>query len=122
MEAGGDRSARAGLAARDDPVDATQIEIRQSFEQRFEREKLDTSMRGAKEMDAVDICGALHTHSHPDVFRPVDQAIEVRQAFSALGQHLKPVPVGAAHGVEHLLDVIDRDRIMKKVAHRVDED
>ncbi len=45
-----------------------------------------------------------------------------RQHLRSLGEDLEPVPCGAIHDIEHPEDEVQRDPLMKQVAHGVDED
>ena len=79
-------------------------------------------------LDLAEPVGAVHEppvldrHAHPDVRVPVELGRELGEPVVALRQDLEGVPVGLAHHVEHVLDVVVGDRLVEEVGHRVDED
>lgn len=115
-------SLRAGLATDDHPVDVSKIEFHERAKQRLDRKELHARICTSKLIDARDVVGIFHTHAHPHIRRPVEFAIERCESIGALGEHLKAVPVRAAHDVEDALDVLDRHIFVEEIAHRVDED
>ena len=65
-------------------------------------------------------------HAEPDMrgsslarVAPLDETAHQR---ATLGKHLIDVPIGALHCVEYALDVLDGNVLVKKIAHRIDED
>ena len=73
-------------------------------------------------VDAVAIVDRLDADAHPHVERPIEARIKLRQSLRPLSEHLKAVPSGAAHDTEHALYEVDRDIVVKEVAHGVHED
>jgi hypothetical protein len=64
-------------------------------------------------------------HTERDVFKighpPQLTAQQVPESFVPLGEDLKNVPVSTSHDVADALDVVEWNVLVKKVAHRVDE-
>jgi len=66
--------------------------------------------------------GVLDRDTLPDVRRPREARGQLYEAPSPLRQDLKDMPVRFRHDIEGSADVLVRHRLVKQIAHRVDED
>jgi len=72
--------------------------------------------------NSIDHVRVFNACSHPNVVRPLEEAIEFEHAVWSLGQDLKSVLRTASHDIHHTLNEVERDIFVKEVAHRVHKD
>ncbi len=115
------------FSADDHPIDSAEIQQSNVGQQRLNREKPDACRRVLERTNAREaVTPILHADAVRDVAQFSHPLKLARQQYShpcvPLGEDLENVPMGAPHDVAHISDEIGRNRLVKEVAHRVDED
>lgn len=113
---------RPGLAARDDPVDALEVEPGQRPEQRLAREEPHRHRHRSQFVRAPHHRLVLDRRAEPEVLRPRQPIGEQPRAPSPLRQHLVSVLWRVVDHVEDVAHEPDRHLRVEQVTHRVHED
>jgi len=110
------------LATGNQPVDTSEIEIRESRKQGLRGHKTHGGWHAAQELDAPLILGTLDRHAHLYVAGPVKSRRHASKAFGAFCEDLVRMLRCPAHHVEYQLQILLRHLDMKQVRHAVHED
>lgn len=117
---------RTALAADYGPVDSREVDLAYGAQQGFERDEFHRRLRGVKLLQPHRVFRVFNGHAQPNVWRRQAAAVPAAKISdhegTALRQHLKCMPVGGFHGVEHGVDKGPGQFFVKKIAHGVDED
>src|SRR5687768_15430895 len=66
----GSAATRLAFAARNEPVNARQVELRQGRQQRFGRNEPHRRRHVTQVVDSPSVCGAFDADAHPHIARP----------------------------------------------------
>jgi hypothetical protein len=103
-------------------VDVREVKADERAEQRFGGDEANRRRHLAQVVGTADPPLVLDRDAHPDVRRPLEPRRDLDEVFVSLGQDLEGVLARLGHHREDLLDELERDLRVEKVAHRVDED
>jgi hypothetical protein len=105
------------LAPSDQPADAIEVETFERPEQGFGGNEPNCGIDLSESVCSLDKPPVLDGNAHPDIRVPLELRGKLREAPVPLGENLKDMLGSASHYVEYSADEIERNLLMKEVAH-----
>jgi hypothetical protein len=70
-----------------------------------------------KVFNAKCVLLVFYAYTHPNVSRPLNLSVQIKQSLRPFREHLKRMPGGAAHHIKDVLDEFQGHLYVEKVAH-----